>query len=36
MELMGKIGLLMVGVGMLTTVLGIVLVVFAMMLEELW
>lgn len=36
MELMGKIGLLMVGVGMLTTTLGIVLMVFAIMFEELW
>lgn len=36
MELMSKMGLIMISVGMLTTVLGIVLVVFAMMFEELW
>ena len=36
MELMSKIAMLMAAGGLLTTILGIVLQLFAMMLEEIW
>ena len=36
MELMSKIGMLMVAGGLLTTILGIVIQLFVMMLEEIW